>query len=71
MPPEDPINEYGNERTFTLPQSDITIQYTQRIVNVTGDPEGTPDIVISPTLHQVLAGNDPLLAAALSYHSVS
>jgi hypothetical protein len=71
VPPEDPINEYDNERTFTLPQSDITIQYTQRIVNVTGDPEGTPDIVISPTLHQVLAGNDPLLAAALSYHSVS
>jgi len=28
---------------------------------------GTPDVVVEPTLAQILAGDDPVLAAALSY----
>jgi hypothetical protein len=41
--------------------------YTGSVVNTTGAAEGTPDIVIAPTLRQVLVGQDPLLAAALGY----
>ncbi len=67
VPPADPIDEYGDWADFTLPGSGITIQYTRAIINSTGLPEGTPDIVISPTLRQVLAGEDPVLAEALSY----
>ena len=66
-PPEDPIDEYGNEATFPLPDSDITVVYTQIIVNPTGAAQGTPNVMIAPTLRQVLAGADPVLAAALSY----
>jgi hypothetical protein len=67
VPPGDPIDEYGDKGAFTLPGSDITVDYTQRIVNSTGRPQGTPDIMVSPTLGQVLDGADPVLAEALSY----
>lgn len=67
VPPEDPIDEYGDDQAFQLPDSDITIVYTGGVVNATGAAEGTPDIVIAPTLRQVLAGQDPVLAAALGY----
>jgi hypothetical protein len=36
-------------------------------MNASGTRQGIPDIVISPTLRQVLAGQDPVLAEALSY----
>lgn len=67
VPPEDPIDEYGDDQAFQLPDPDITIVYTGGVVNTTGAAEGTPDIVIAPTLRQVLAGQDPVLAAALGY----
>ena len=65
--PEDPIDEFGDEQSFQLPDSDITIVYTHGVVNATGVAEGIPDVVIAPTLRQVLAGQDPVLAAALGY----
>ncbi len=65
--PEDPIDEYGDEGTFQLPDSDITITFTRGIVNSTGSAAGTPNIVVTTTLHQVLAGTDPVLEVALSY----
>ncbi len=63
--PEDPIDEYGDDQAFQLPDSDITIVYTRGVVNAKGAAEGTPDIVIAPTPRQVLAGQDRVLAAAL------
>jgi hypothetical protein len=67
VPPEDPIDEYGNWESLALPQSNIAIQYTTSIVNSTGTKLGMPDITVAPTLSQVLAGEDPVLATALSY----
>jgi hypothetical protein len=67
VPPEDPIDEYGNRESLALPQSNIAIQYTTSIVNSTGTKLGMPDITVAPTLSQVLAWEDPVLAKALSY----
>jgi hypothetical protein len=67
VPPEDPIDEYGDDQELQLPDSDITIVYTGGVVNAKAVAEGTPGIVIAPTLRQVLAGQDPVLAAALDY----
>jgi hypothetical protein len=41
--------------------------YTSATVNPSGTLLGTPDVVVEPTLAQILAGDDPVLAAALSY----
>jgi hypothetical protein len=67
VPPEDPVDEYGDDQALQLPDSDITVVYTGGVVNGRAVAEGTPGIVIAPTLHQVLAGQDPVLAAALGY----
>ena len=67
QPPADPVDEWGNEQTFRLPRSGIVMQYTSATVNPGGTLLGTPDVVVEPTLAQILAGDDPVLAAALSY----
>jgi hypothetical protein len=67
QPPADPIDNWGNDQTFRLPRSGLIIQYTTAAINGTGTPWGIPDVVIKPTLAQLLAGHDPVLAAALSY----
>ncbi|MDQ2812973.1 MAG: S41 family peptidase [Actinomycetota bacterium] len=67
QPPGDPINEYGNESSFTLPNSGITVLYTTKVVNDPSRRLATPDIVVAPTIRQVLTGADPVLATALSY----
>jgi hypothetical protein len=67
QPPADPLDSWGNEQTFRLPWSGLIVQYTTVAVNTTGVPWGIPDVVIKPTLAQLLAGDDPVLAAALSY----
>jgi hypothetical protein len=66
QPAEDPIDEYGNTRTFDLPRFGIVIQYTTSVVNPNATKFGIPSIAIAPTLRAVLAGDDPVLAAALS-----
>jgi hypothetical protein len=65
--PGDPIDEYGNEKSFTLPYSAITVTYTTAIVNDPRDWLAAPRVIISPTIQQVLAGVDPVLDTALSY----
>ena len=60
---------WGNDMTFVVPRSDITVQYTSAIINSTTSPWGIPDVTVTPTLAQIVAGDDPALAAALSYHS--
>lgn len=67
QPPADPLDEWGNERTFRLPRSGLVIQYTTAAVDGTGTPWGIPDVAVKPTLAQIMAGDDPVLAAALSY----
>jgi hypothetical protein len=65
--PGDPIDEYGNEQFLTLPNSKLQVIYTTKVVNPGARPLAAPDLVITPTIRQVLAGQDPVLAAALSY----
>jgi hypothetical protein len=65
--PSDPIDEWGDDQFFRLPQSQITVGYTTAIINPNQVRLGIPDIMVSPTLRQVLAGDDPVLARALSY----
>jgi hypothetical protein len=69
QPVADPIDEYGNENTFRLPNSGIVVMYTTKVVNGGRRRLATPDVVIGPTVAQVVAGTDPVLAAALSYGS--
>jgi hypothetical protein len=38
-----------------------------RYVNSDAAPMGIPDIAVEPTMAQILAGDDPVLAAALAY----
>ena len=67
QPPADPFDRWGNEQTFRLPRSGLVIQYTTAIVDGAGSRWGIPDVVVRPTLAQIMAGDDPVLAAALSY----
>lgn len=64
----DPIDEFGNDNgLLRLPYNDVQIQYTTAIVNSPRIPQGIPDITVAPTVHDLLTGTDPVLAAALSY----
>jgi Peptidase family S41 len=65
--PGDPINEYGNESSFTLPNSGITVIYTTKVVNDPRRRLAAPDIVVAPTIRQVVTGVDPVLDTALNY----
>jgi hypothetical protein len=65
--PGDPIDEYGNESSFTLPHSGLTVIYTTKVVNDPRRRLAAPDIVVAPTIRQVLTGVDPVLDTALNY----
>jgi len=69
QPPADPLDIWGNVQTFQLPRSGLVIQYTTRTVDGTGIRWGIPNVDIRPTLAQILAGDDPVLATALSYRT--
>ena len=62
--PADPIDRWGNEKTFRLPGTGVVVQYTSATVNPGGRALATPDLIVRPTLAQILAGDDPGLAAA-------
>jgi hypothetical protein len=65
QPVADPQDLYGNEEVFSLPHFGVQVQYT-----VSTFPQvklGPPDIVVAPTVAQLLAGTDPVLARALAY----
>ena len=62
-------NIYGNPKTVTLPNSQLRVQYSTSFVHhVSGaDPSYVePDVRVTPTLADVLAGRDPVLEAALT-----
>lgn len=64
----DPIDEYGNDNgLLRLPYYDVLVQYTTATVNSPATPEGVPDLLVAPTVHDLLTGADPVLAAALAY----
>jgi hypothetical protein len=50
-----------------LPHSHLQVVYTTKVANPPGNRLATPDIVITPTISQVLAGTDPVLDRAFSY----
>ena len=65
---EDPVDTYGNNTgLLTLPHSHLPAIYTTKVVHPSGNRLATPDIVVTPTVSQVLAGTDPVLDRALSY----
>jgi hypothetical protein len=45
----------------------LRVLYTTKVANPSGNKLATPDIVVTPTVSQVLAGTDPVLDRALSY----
>ncbi len=58
---EDPVDTYGNNTgLLALPHSHLEVAYTTKVANPS-------DIVITPTISQVMAGADPVLDRALSY----
>jgi hypothetical protein len=61
------LDTWGNDASFTLPGSGITIGYTTRQINGSMTPWATPTVTIQPTLAQLMNGTDPVLAAALRY----
>jgi hypothetical protein len=63
-------NSYGEVRTMTLPNSQVTIQYSTKFFRLdrSGDPMTVePDINVTQTLADFLAGRDPVLERALSF----
>jgi hypothetical protein len=67
----DPIDEFGNDYgELKLPGSGPSVQYTTAIINGSKTKFGVPDIVVAPTLHDWMAGIDPVLERALSYSPV-
>src|SRR5262249_4046028 len=61
-------NIYGNPKTLTRPNSQLRIQYSTSFVHHVAGAEPTavdPDVRVSPTLADLLAGRDPVLEAAL------
>lgn len=61
---------WGNDMSLALPGPGITVQYTSALINSTTSLWGIPDLTVAPTLAQIMAGDDPVLAAALSYRSL-
>ena len=62
-------NSYGEVRTMTLPNSQVTIQYSTKFFRLerSGDPMTVePDITVTQTLADFLAGRDAVLERALS-----
>jgi hypothetical protein len=61
-------NIYGNPKTLTLPNSQLRIQYSTSFVHHVSDADPVavePDVRVSPTVADLLAGRDPVLEAAL------
>jgi C-terminal processing protease CtpA/Prc len=67
-PTGDKIGDQGEVRSFVLPNSKLTIQYTARFFDFAGaDMEALmPDILISPGLNDILKGLDPVYEAIIS-----
>ena len=62
-------NSYGEVRTLTLPNSQVIVQYSTKFFRLDGrgDPMTVePDVKVTQTVADFLAGRDPVLERALS-----
>lgn len=62
-------NSYGEIKPLTLPHSRMTVMYSTEYYQLQpGDAQTvTPDVLVEPTIEDVIAGRDPVLEAALNY----
>ena len=62
-------NSFGEVRSFTLPYSGLTVNYSTRFFRlVAGDPPAlAPNVFVEYPWSAYQAGRDPVLEAALSY----
>jgi hypothetical protein len=63
-------NHYGEVQSFTLPNSGLSVYYsTKQFVYIEGDHSSAlqPDQVVPLTAADLLAGRDPVLAAAVAW----
>jgi hypothetical protein len=63
-------DSYGEVRLLNLPNSHLTVRYTTRYFRLSGGTDKTtfgPDIPVSVSLEDFLAGRDPVLDAALQH----
>jgi hypothetical protein len=69
-PTADPVNQYGNWRTFNLPNSGLVVRYSTSYFDpfpaYHGKPYVSPDVQVHPSVADVLAGRDPVLSSALA-----
>ncbi len=61
------VDEFGNARMLRLPYFGVLVDVTTAVINPAQIRFGIPDIAVAPTLHDWLAGDDPVLAEALAY----
>jgi hypothetical protein len=68
-PAGEAMNSYGQVHTFTLPHSGLVVQYSTKFFQLTKKAREVaafePDLTVSRTLADALAGRDPALEAAL------
>jgi hypothetical protein len=56
----DTIDEYGDDHNLLrLPYGGLSIYYTTTVINPFRTRYGIPDIVVTPTVHDLLTGYDP------------
>lgn len=62
-------NGYGEVRKFTLPNSRLTVQYSTKLWNLTGDTSDAvyPDVTIEPDAAAFFSSRDPVLDRAIQY----
>jgi hypothetical protein len=65
----DPIDEFGDSQPLRLPHYGVLLDVTTAVENFdwANIRYGIPDIMVAPTLHDWLTGQDPVLAKALGY----
>jgi hypothetical protein len=67
-------NQYGENRFFNLPNSEVAVSYSSALFQTAGPFDGSewiaPQVAVSMTSDDYFAGRDPVLEAALEYESV-
>jgi Peptidase family S41 len=64
-------NGYGEVRTFNLPNSGLTVQYSTRYFKVEDmdRPSQMPDVNVEPTAAEFFAGRDVMMEAVMRYRA--
>jgi len=68
VPTGDKLNDFGEARTFSLPNSKMAVQYSTRYFKLAdGYPEALmPDVQISLSSTDYFAGRDPVFETVVS-----